>query len=151
LVTVSAGLSLLVAPNARFPVFATRVDSTSGTKGVQIYKQNTNDARYSWGATVGLSWRLFDWTAQSNLALWVPELSILESQGATGLALGSALSWHSVKLGAGVLWVQHAALQGDQVGDHIPNAGYLQAANTYGRPTWYVSFSVFDVPGFGAK
>jgi hypothetical protein len=36
-------------------------------------------------------------------------------------------------------------------GDHIPNAGYLLVANSYGQPNWYLSFSVFGVPGFVSK
>lgn len=151
LVTVSAGLSFLLAPDARFSVFGTRTDSTPGTKGVQIYRQNTTDARYSWGATVGLSWRFFDWTAQSDLALWVPELTLQQSSGTLGFAVGPALSYRSVKLGGGVLWVQHAELQGNKVGDHIPNAGYFQVGNTFGKRSWYVSISVFGVPPFSAK
>lgn len=151
LASISAGVSLIMTPSARFGVYSTRTDSVVGAKGVQIYRQNTTDARYSWGATVGVSWRFLDWSETSRFALWIPEVTIMQVQGTSGFAVGSAISWKTIKIGAGAAWVQHSALQGNSVGDHIPNAGYLQLTSTYGAPNGYLSVSVFGVPGFGAK
>lgn len=150
-VSISAGLSLLFAPNARYPTFGTRTDSTTGTKGAQIYQPGVTDARYSWGATIGLSWRFLDWSTSSGAAVWLPEVTIEQLQGTSGFALGSAVSWRSVKVGSGLLWVQHSALEGSRLGDHIPNSGYLQVVSSYARPKWYLSISVFGVPGFISK
>ena len=147
----SVGLSLLAAFGAQFPTYATRTPATGGSQ-VEIFQPTTTvDARYSWGPTLGLSWRFLDWTEKKNVAIWLPEITADQAQsssGFLGFGIGSAISWGPVKLGTGMLWVQHAELIGQNVGDRLPNKDFLQTRNEYGHGKWYVSISVFGVPAF---
>jgi hypothetical protein len=145
-VTPSFGLSLIVSPGARFPTYATRTDSA--TKATVIYQPTVADDRYSWGATVGLNWRALTPDDTSPLKFWIPEITVAQASGVTGFGIGPAISWSAVKVGVGLLWIQHPILQGHVVGDAVPNSGYLQTVNGYGTPRVYFSLSFFGVPGF---
>lgn len=144
----SIGLSALFAPQAKFDSYSTRQPATSAGGKVEIYPTKPVDARYSWGVTVGASWRPLDWREQNGVALWLPELTVQPSPssgGGVGAAVGAALSYNVVKLGAGVLWAQHPVLVGQSVGDLLPNSNFLQTRDGYGTGRVYVSLSVFDV------
>jgi hypothetical protein len=141
-------LSLFVAPDARFPTYGTRSAAAGGT---EIYSPTVRDARFGWGVTLGFTLRGLNWREQRGVAIWLPELTVGESADSKAFAAGSAISFGPVKLGAGAMWVRHTELVDQAVGDKIPNAGFLQTAESYGRPKLYTSLSIFEWPPFLAK
>lgn len=144
----SLGLSALVAPHARFDNYSTRNPATPAQGQVEIYTTKPVDARYSWGVTVGGSWRPLDWREQNGIALWIPELTVQQPvSGGSGLGagVGTALSYNVIKLGVGLLWAQHPVLNGQHVGQLIPNSAFLSTRDGFGNGRLYVSLSVFDV------
>jgi hypothetical protein len=146
-VGLSVGLSVLAAPQARSFTYGTRVPATGGTS-VEIYEVQPVDQRFSWGGTLGVNLRPLDWRDGDGrgFAIWLPELTV--GQPSTEFGFGCGVSWGPLKLGGGTLFVQHQSLDGQQLGDKIPNAGFLQQRPTFGRGVPYVSLSVFGNPLF---
>lgn len=151
-ITPSFGASVLASPSARYPVYGTRTPATPAGIQAEVFQPSTLDARYTWGVTVGAGWRPLDWRESSGLAIWLPELTILPSGtsglSSVGFASGGALSYQWLKLGAGFLFVQHSVLDGQNVGQVLPNKDFLKQRNSYGGGSFYLSLSVFDVPTF---
>ena len=145
LVESSLGLSFLVAPSARYQTYGARSAVGGGT---EIYVPSTRDARFGWGATLGVTWRPVNGRGKSGLALWVPELTVAEATSTPAFGVGTAVSLGMVKLGVGALWVRHSELVGQSVGDKIPNEKFLQTQDAYGRPAAYVALSIFEWPPF---
>lgn len=148
----SIGLSIIAAPGAKFYTYATRVPAAGGGGKVEIYQQSVNDARYSWGVTLGLTWRAqllpLDWRDRFGVAVWLPDLTVGQDGGANEFGIGSAVSFGVFKIGAGTIWIRHSALNGQNVGDLLPNSGFLQTKMTYGAGKTYISISLFGVPPF---
>jgi hypothetical protein len=126
------------------------------------------DARFSWGVTLGMSWPRLQFrhdaasggdgeggggsgVDHSGISIWLPELTVGSSSDTKAFGVGTAISWSFVKLGTGALWVRHPRLDDLDVGQIVPNSGYLRTTDVYGRPRYYVSLSVFDVAPFSMK
>jgi hypothetical protein len=144
----SLGLSVLAAPRAQYPTYDTRTPATGGNASVEIYQPGIKDLRFSWGVTLGLAMRPLDWRENNGFAVWLPELTVGQASNVVEFGIGSALSWGSVKLGGGAIWIQHSELNGQQLGDKVPNKGFLQLHDTYGKGNAYVSLSIFGTPPF---
>lgn len=140
----SLGASLLVAPDATYPTFATR----SATGGVQIFQNSTRDARFAWGLTFGLGWHMSSALTARGMRFWAPEITFTPATEIKTLALGTAVSLGMVKLGAGAVWVRHTQLLGQTLGAVIPTKDDLRTGEAYGKGKLYISLSIFDVPPF---
>ncbi|MDZ7632100.1 MAG: hypothetical protein U5K74_12350 [Gemmatimonadaceae bacterium] len=44
--------------------------------GAEIYTASIRDARFTWGATVGTTWKWLDFRETRHVALWLPELTV---------------------------------------------------------------------------
>jgi hypothetical protein len=145
------GLSLLAAPGATYPRFGARTPAVGG--GTEVYQSGTQDLRFSWGLTLGLTWRGLGSTSQGQapLALWFPEITVNPTGNLKAFGLGAAVSWSIVKLGGGVLWTRHLVLDRLVNGQGIPNPDFLTTRPSYRSPNLYISLSVFDLPLFSAK
>ncbi len=120
-VRVGLGASFLVSPGSTF-------EGPSGTQ----------DARFTWGLTLSLAPRVLTppMLAAKDWAVWLPELTLNPSTSDRSLALGAAIGWKILKLGAGALWTRHETPAGDQ---------------SYGSPQAYVSLSVTGWEPFKAE
>lgn len=120
-VSVGLGASLLVSPGSTF-------DGPHGTQ----------DARFTWGVTLSLAPRTLTpgaWAAK-DWAFWLPELTFNPGSADRAVAVGGAVGWKILKLGAGALWTRHETPMGDQ---------------GYGSPRAYVSLSVTGWEPFRAE
>jgi hypothetical protein len=144
-VTPAVGVSMLVAPQARFPTYGARTANGGGT---EVFAQAPKDARFLWGFSFGTMWRVLSRLDEHPVSLWLPEITISQSNDPKALGLGTALSVGYVKLGGGALWLRHQELVGQQVGQTIPNKDFLQTRDTYRGAKLYLSLTVFGVPPF---
>jgi hypothetical protein len=141
----SVGLSFLAANNAEFPKIGTK--PVPGDSLVEIAESGTQDSRFEWGLTLGLTTRWTDWREESGLAIWLPELTINPSDDVRALGLGGAASWRIFKLGIGALWTRHEILDNDQrIGDKLPMTESPLTRQSYRDPSFYFSVSVFGWP-----
>jgi hypothetical protein len=122
---MAVGLSYLVAPGAAYPALEVADDGSVRTKG-------KTDARFLWAVTVAGSIAELDDRPRSGWAGWF-ELSFSPSD-VRAFAVGAALSWRVLKLGAGAIWARHQRAEGDGI------------APTYGNPACYVSLGLIGVP-----
>jgi hypothetical protein len=140
------GVSALYAPRAHFKTYGTRSTGGSGSP-TEIYEAGDTDQRFSYGLTLGLTvhpW--LDWRQATNIALWLPEVTVGETDAQHVFGLGIAFSYSIVKVGFGGLLAKHETLvAGDTVGRRIANAQFLNKTNTYGHPVPYFSISVFNL------
>jgi hypothetical protein len=145
------GASLLVAPEASYSKFATRTPETGS--GTEIFQSGTQDSRFTWGITLGMAWRALSRGEgdRPDVALWLPEITVNPAADTRALGLGAAVSWRFLKLGTGLLWTRHSELEGQSVGESLPNKDFLRTRDTYASPKVYLSLSIFDWPPFGIK
>jgi len=144
-VQASLAISALVAPGARFKTYDARPTGGGGSP-IQVYEKSTQDNRFSYGASLGVTYapwldRLFG----KPITAWFPEITVAEANPGHAFGFGGALSSGPVKLGIGGLLVRHTVLDGDTVKQTIPNAQFLSTRDTYGRPRFYVSVSIFNI------
>lgn len=139
------GLALIVAPNVKYPKYAAR--PKPGTTLQELYASEIRDGRYSYGVTLGTTWRALDFPdAPWAPAVWLPEVTIGEAPESKEFGLGAAVSAHDVKLGFGVLWYRHPVLADTLTPKSVlANAGYLVMRDAYGTGNWYVSLSLFNL------
>jgi hypothetical protein len=133
------GFIALAAPDARFANYGTR--EVSG--GVQIYETGTRDARFNIGGSLAFTWPGLDYRDSHGFAIWLPEVVLAPGRNTT-VGVGSAISWSFLKVGAGVAWIKHGALQGAAVGDVVPDESGLQISDAYSSTKLYFSIGVFD-------
>jgi len=62
--------------------------------------------------------------------------------------IGVGLSWKAAKISAGVIWIRRIELDGQEVGDFLPDPEFLKTRDTYGSPEIYVGVSVIGWPPF---
>jgi hypothetical protein len=140
------GVSALYAPRAHFKTYAARPTGGSGSP-TEIYESGDSDLRFAYGLTLGLTvhpW--LDWRDAKDVALWLPEITVGETDKQRVFGLGLAISYSVVKIGVGGLLTKHETLiSGDTVGKRIANTQFLNKADTYGHPLPYFSISVFDI------
>lgn len=137
------GASALYAPRARYPTYGVRSAGGAGAQPL-IYEDKPVDDRFSYGLTLGAT--LPAWFNRGNFALWLPEITIADpGTNSRALGLGAALSYRSIKLGAGGSWFKHTVLDTLGVGKSLPNAQFLKQHDSYGRPVTYFSISVFNL------
>lgn len=144
------GLSALFAPQARYSNFGARALPQTGA-GMEVYETGVRDARFSWGVTLGLTYAALDRRDAGGFSLWLPELTFNNAGDVKALGVGSAVSFASLKLGTGLLWIRHQELDGLTLGQTIPNVTYLRTNDSYSHPRLYVSLSVFDLAPFSIK
>jgi hypothetical protein len=142
----SLGASVLYVSRAQFHKYGVRATGGSGSPN-EVYEADPVDNRFSYGATLGLTWSPWlDWRESRGVALWLPELTVAEAgSSAKAFGMGAALSYRSIKLGVGGMLIRHQGLDGQSVGDRVPNDKFLKARDTYGHPLPYVSLSVFNL------
>jgi hypothetical protein len=110
---------------------------------VQIFESGTRDARFNVGGTLGFTWPGLDYRETHGFAIWLPELVLAPGRNTT-VGAGASISWSFLKLGAGMAWVKHGALDGVAVGDVVPDQSMLQVSDTYSSPKLYFSLGIFD-------
>ena len=141
---VSLGPSALYAPHAQYPTYSVRPTGGAGSAN-EIYESDPIDARFSYGVTLGVSWHpRLDWPGIAQTAFWLPNLTVAETGGHNSVAFGGGISFgRFVMIGGGATIVRHDVLVGDTVAQHVPNAQFLSKKPTYGRPTPYLSITLF--------
>lgn len=144
----SLGITLINIPSARFNVYGARSASPSGA---EIYTSAIRDARFTWGASLGTTWKLLDFRESHNVAIWIPEFSISAQSDTKAFGVGGGVSIGPVKIGTGMMWVKRTELSGLRVGQILPNAQYLLTRESYGAPMAYWSLSLFGWPGITGK
>jgi hypothetical protein len=134
------GLSLLYSKKSDFPTFGAR-ELADGT--FVPAATGHQDARLSYGLTLGLTWRSLERRLKGGWAVWIPELILSPSDDSRALGVGGAISWKILKLGVGGVWTKHTVLDG-QVADvtSLASEGELKTRSSYASPHWYVSISV---------
>jgi hypothetical protein len=143
----SIGVSLLNVPRAQFDVYGAR----AATGGAEVYTASIRDARFTWGATVGTTWKWLDFRETRRIAFWLPELTVSAQPDVKGFAVGGGVSLGPVKLGSGVMWIKRVELSGLLNGQTIPSPQYLATRESYGRTLPYVSLSFFGWPGLAVR
>jgi hypothetical protein len=121
--------------------------STGGKYKVTDFPQSQSTILYA--VTLGLTYEPFDARDRTGIALWIPE--IFYSPDTKAMGIGFGISWHSLKLGAGYIWVQHYELDGSSVGQILDDPSIFRYRETYGafRSAYpYVSLSIFTWPPF---
>lgn len=144
----SVGLALLYTEDAVFPTYGTKAVPGVETGEVSIVERDQADERFSYGLTLGMTWRFLDWRQSSGWAVWLPELTINPAEDKRGFEVGVGVSYKMLKLGAGVGWTKHSVLDGQSVDDVLPDDGSLKTEDVYGKPKVYLSFSVIGWPPF---
>jgi hypothetical protein len=161
LIRPALGVSLLYVPDA---VFATYGTQKVGTE-VRVSEKGTQDQRFAYGLTLGLTWRgldgrdakLLERDGQpaalarigSGITFWIPEITINPLKDVRAVALGVSVSYGMLKLGVGRAWIRHSELQkGQTVGSVITDADALAAGQSYGRALPYFSISLVGLPPF---
>jgi hypothetical protein len=144
----SVGLALLYTKDAVFPTYGTKAVPGVETGEVSIVEKDQADERFSYGLTLGMTWRFLDWRQSSGWAVWLPELTINPAEDKRGFEVGVGVSYKMFKLGAGVGWTKHSVLDGQNVDDVLPDDGSLKTEDVYGKPKVYLSFSVIGWPPF---
>lgn len=143
----SIGVSLINLPKAQFSVYSAR----AATGGAEIYTSALRDARFSWGATVGTTWKWLDCRETRRFAVWLPELTVSAQPDVKGFGVGGGVSFGPVKLGSGLMWVKRVELSGLRLGQIIPSPQFLTTRESYARALSYWSLSFFGWPGFAAR
>lgn len=139
-VSPSVGLALLYAPDAVFTTYGTN----DVTGGKQIVDTGTQDKRVNYGLTLSLAWPwIQDWLP-SSVRVNLPDITINPSEDTRALGLGAGLTLGLFKVGSGLLWTKHSALDGQELGDVVST---LKSRDRYGR-SLYFSFSVVGWPPF---
>lgn len=144
----SLGVSLINVPSARFNVYGARAASPSGS---EIYASAVRDARFTWGASLGTTWKWLDFRESNNVAVWIPEFTVSAQSDTRAFGVGGGFSVGPVKIGTGMMWVKRTALSGLTLGQVVPNPQYLLTRESYGKPLAYWSLSLFGWPGIGVK
>lgn len=144
----SLGISLINVPSARFNVYGARAASPSGA---EIYASAVRDARFTWGASLGTTWKWLDFRESNNVAIWLPEFTVSAQSDTRAFGIGGGLSVGPVKIGTGVMWVKRSELSGLALGQVVPNPQFLLTRESYGKPLAYWSLSLFGWPGIGGK
>jgi len=147
LVRPALALSLLAAPHAKFAAYG----AVKKDDAFQVAQIGTTDARFTYGLTLGMTWRGLDWRRGSTVALWLPELTINPVKEDRTFGIGGALSWRIFKFGAGRVWSRHKDLDGQKPGDVLPDSDSLRVRDAYGKGTLYFNIAVFGWPPFLPK
>jgi hypothetical protein len=115
---------------------------------VKVVESGTQDSRFTWGLTLGVTWRPVDGRDGSGFAWWLPELTVNPSSDLKAVGVGTAVSYGILKLGAGALWTKHTSLDGQSVDQLLPDASNLRTQDGYGPPRLYFCLSIFGWPPF---
>jgi hypothetical protein len=142
--SLKLGATALYAPHAQFPTYGVRSAGGTGAQAL-IYQDKPLDDRFSYGLTLGATYS--PWLEHGDFSLWLPEITIADPGGSSGkaAAIGSAISFKSVKLGVGAFWAKHSVLDTLGVGKPLANAQFLKQHDSYGKPVAYFSVSIFNL------
>lgn len=144
----SVGLALLYTEDAVFPTYGTKAVPDVETGEVSIVEKDQEDERFSYGLTLGMTWRPMDWRQTSGWAIWLPELTINPAEDKRGFQVGVGVSYKMFKVGTGLGWMKHSVLDDQEVDDVLPDEGSLKTRDAFGKPEVYFSFSVIGWPPF---
>jgi hypothetical protein len=139
LIRPSVALAFLAAPKAAYPTFSTKAAGDS----VEIVQSGSQDSRFTYGLSLGFTWRGLDGRDGNGLAVWLPELTVNPSSDVKAVGAGMAASWGIFKIGTGALWTKHTSLDGQAVGQILAAAGDLRTKEAYGKPRFYLGLSIF--------
>jgi hypothetical protein len=118
----------------------------------EIVQSDLQDSRFTYGLSLGLTWRGLDHRDGRGFAIMAPELTVNPSDDVKAVGVGVGLTfWKIVKLGGGLLWTKHKALDGQAPGDTLAAEGDLRLKDAYGRPNPYFSVSIVGWPPFVQK
>jgi hypothetical protein len=143
----AVGLSLVMSTGSRFPQYgAIKADTPDKFR---IAETGTQDSRFTWGLTLGLTPRCLDHRETGGWAVWLPELTVNPSSDVKAVALGAGVSFLKiVRIGGGLLWTKHPALDGQSLGQLLDDAKALRTRDTYGAWHGYVGISIIGWPPF---
>jgi hypothetical protein len=134
------GLSLLYSKKSVFATYGAK--EVAGGTFVPA-ATGEQDARLSYGLTLGITWRSLERRLKGGWAVWLPELILNPSDDDRALGVGAAISWKALKLGLGAVWTRHTVLDGQEMDvTPLPSEGDLKTRSSYASPKWYVSISV---------
>lgn len=138
------GLTFLMAPRAEYPKYAaSQADNT-----FRIVENGSQDSRFTYGLTLGLTYGPLDRRTTSGWAVWLPELIVNPLDDVKAVGIGAGVSYGIVKLGFGRLFTRHTVLDDQRVDDRIPSAGDLRTRDTFGSGEWYVGIALIGLPPF---
>lgn len=144
LVRPSLGLTFLVVPGAEYPKYTTAaVDA-----GHQIVVGEVIDRRFTYGLTLGLTYRGLDGRRGSGVSIWLPDVTINPTSSVYAVAVGGGISYHLLKLSVGRAYTRHAALNGQTPGQTLESADQLSTRDTFGAGRWYFGVSLMGLPPF---
>jgi hypothetical protein len=127
--------AVMYAVDATFPTY-----NTTTTPPVQVIESGTQDLRWNYGLTLGLTW---DWRhAPCHITWWPLELTVSPSTDNPGLGIGMAFSVGVFKAGVGALWLKHDQLDGMSVGQTLSDPNLLRKRSVLGSPRLYLSASL---------
>lgn len=148
LVRPAVGLAFLAAKDSTYPIYSTR---ESGDQ-FEIVQSDLQDSRFTYGLSMGLTWRGLDHRDDRGFAVMLPEITVNPSDDVKAVGIGAGVTfWRIVKLGGGLLWTKHKALDGQAPGDMLAAEGDLRLKDAYGKPKWYLSLSLVGWPPFLQK
>jgi len=79
----------------------------------------------------------------------MPELMVGANTDEPVFGVGAGFSlWKVLKFSVGGAWVRHKVLDGQRVGDFLPDDGSLNTRDAWGSPQVYVGVSVIGWPPF---
>lgn len=138
------GLTFLAAPHANHPKYS----ASQADTGFKIVENGSQDSRFTYGLTLGLTYGPLDQRTTSGWAMWLPELTVNPLDDVKAVGIGAGISYGVVKLGFGRLFTRHTVLDGQRVGDIIQTADELRTRDTFGHGEWYVGISLIGLPPF---
>jgi hypothetical protein len=144
LIRPGVGLTFLTSDESEFPTYGTKKDPA----GVKIFENGTQNGRFTWGLTLGATFRGLDWRDTSGFAIWPLEFTINPSSDLKSMALGAGISYKVFKFSAGYLWTKHTVLDGQIVGDVLADPSDLKTRTTYEDSKLYFGVSIFGWPPF---
>lgn len=147
-VMVSPSLSIggLYSPQGRLPLYGTA--PTMG--GSQVVQTGSSDARFSAAGMLGLTYGILDRRDINGFAIWLPEIVVGAGNTPT-FGVGTAISWNFLRLGVGGAWMRYRGLNGTAEGDILGDPSELRTTDTYGKPRFYMTLSIFDWSPLAAR
>lgn len=145
LIRPSLGLTFLVVPGAEYP---TKYTTAAVDAGHEIVEDDVADRRFTYGLTLGLTYRGLDGRRGSGLAVWLPDVTINPTSDVRAVAIGGGISYHMLKLSVGRAYTRHPVLNGQTLGQTLESADQLSTRDTFGAGRWYFGVSLMGLPPF---
>jgi hypothetical protein len=139
------GISLLRAGGATYPNFGVVPAGDS----VKVVRTGTQDSRYSYGFTLGASVSIPKRRGGTLPLSLAPQLTVQPSDELKMFGVGGAVTVGWLRLGTGVLWTKHTALDdGLAEEDILADAAFFRTRDSYSGSKRYMSITIVGWPPF---